>query len=642
MSLKKRILSRLTLKTLEDRFYVTFTLLFFISIISMQIVSFRISIQTVSNNSLENNRILLHQLVTQIDSYLSSLELLSEMIANDPYSQRFLQSLSPDRELEQQVQDRLTLALRSRDDVWGIVLKHPDGRIAHSDPDAVPAPWSQLASRPWVQQALQQPNRTVISPSYVQNLFMNRYAWVVSLVRAIDVPQLGPHGILLVDMRFTRIQELSRSLMNSPEAYSFILDRNGNYVFHPTLQLIYSGIKTEPLEEIRPLLAGISQFNNIQAILSSVQPTSVPGLMPQESQIQRSQDHFSLDGRNYLLAQSAKSGWTIVSVTSQEEIMAEWQTAQVIFAAIGLVVFLVIGWISNLMAQSITRPVHQLQTIMRSVETGEFKRAGNIQGSDEIQELAKEYDLMVTRISELVAVNAREQELKRKSDLKALQAQINPHFLYNTLDSIIWMGEMGNNQELVTMTSALAKLFRISISKGKEIIQLSHEIDHVVSYLTIQKMRYKDTFTFTLDIPSELNSCKVLKITLQPLVENAIYHGVRDLKGNGSIKIKAFSLDDQLFLEVQDNGQGMSPEEQQKLRENLNNTFEEELEEAMYGGSHASGTGVRNVHQRLRLYFGPDYGLHIESTFGVGTRIRATMPLLQDNRFPTQTEIDVL
>jgi len=615
MSIKKQILSRLTLRTLEDRFYVTFTLLFFISIISMQIVSFRISIQTVSNNSLENNRILLHQLVAQIDSYLSSLEMLSEMIATDPYSQRFLQANSSNPELEQQVQDRLTLALRSRDDVWGIVLKHPDGRIVHGDPEATPAPWSQLSKRPWVQDAIQQPNRTVISPSYVQNLFQNRYAWVVSLVRGISLPQASSPGVLLVDMRFTRIQELSRSLMNSPEAYSFILDREGNYVFHPTLQLIYSGIKSEPLDQIRPLLLNFSPSNR---------------------------DHLSLDGRNYLLAQSSKSGWTMVSVTSQEEIMAEWQTAQVIFAAIGLVVFLVIGLISNLMAQSITRPVHQLQTIMRSVETGEFKRAGKIKGSDEIQELAKEYDLMVTRISELVAANSREQELKRKSDLKALQAQINPHFLYNTLDSIIWMGEMGNNQELVTMTSALAKLFRISISKGKEIIPLDHEIDHVVSYLTIQQMRYKDTFSFYLDIPPELTSCNILKITLQPLVENAIYHGVRDLKGNGYIHIRAFIQDDQLILEVKDNGQGMSPEELQTLGENLNHTFEEELEEAMYGGSHATGTGVRNVHQRLRLYFGPEYGLKIDSTLGRGTCIQAIMPLLHRDRFPTQKELEVI
>jgi len=408
----------------------------------------------------------------------------------------------------------------------------------------------------------------------------------------------------MVDMRFTRIQELSMALVNGEQGYPFILDQEGNYVFHPTLQLVYSGIKTEPLDKLRTFIP----------VLASKPPGSL------ESWVSGDQ--------RYLLGRSNFSGWTVVSVSSEEELMADWQVAQVIFALIGLVVFLIIGWISNYLAQSITRPVHRLQEVMRSVETGEFTRAGVIEGTDEIRELAREYDLMVTRISELVTANAREQELKRKSDLKALQAQINPHFLYNTLDSIIWMGEMGQNIDLVKMTSALARLFRISISKGKELIALKDEVGHVVSYLTIQEMRYKKKFTYELDIPPSLERCQVLKITLQPLVENAIYHGVRDLDRPGTIHISARNDGESLILEVKDNGQGMNPDELRALGENLDQPLEEVWEEAPYGGSPSSGTGVRNVHQRIRLYFGETYGLTLESSEGDGTCMRATLPLL--------------
>ena len=181
-----------------------------------------------------------------------------------------------------------------------------------------------------------------------------------------------------------------------------------------------------------------------------------------------------------------------------------------------------------------------------------------IKATDEIRELAREYDTMVGHVRNLMDANIREQELKRKSDLKALQAQINPHFLYNTLDSIIWMGEMGQNREVVLMTSALSKLFRISISKGREFISISDEIAHVKSYLTIQEMRYKDKFEYSIEIDPDLYNCTILKITLQPLVENAIYHGIKEVDHRGTIRITGEELDGNIKLEVIDNGKGMT------------------------------------------------------------------------------------
>jgi len=227
---------------------------------------------------------------------------------------------------------------------------------------------------------------------------------------------------------------------------------------------------------------------------------------------------------------------------------------------------------------------------------------------------------MVGRIGELMEANVREQELKRKSDLKALQAQINPHFLYNTLDSIIWMGEMGKSREVVKMTSALSRLFRISISKGRELIPLRDELEHVRSYLTIQEMRYKDKFRYLIDIPEDLMDCTVLKITLQPLVENAIYHGIRSVDYEGLIEIAGRLDGEDIVLTVDDNGEGMDVDALARLLDDEGPHHEDEPIEKR------QGTGVRNVHERIRLYFGADYGLAYQSQDENGTRITIRFP----------------
>ena len=208
------------------------------------------------------------------------------------------------------------------------------------------------------------------------------------------------------------------------------------------------------------------------------------------------------------------------------------------------------------------------------------------------------------------------------SDLKALQAQINPHFLYNTLDSIVWMAEMDRSPEVVEMTSALSRLFRISISRGLERIPLRDEVDHVRSYLTIQKMRYGDRFCHRIDVDDSLLNHTVLKIMLQPLVENAIYHGIRSLSYTGLIEIGARAEEDNLFVWVQDNGTGMDASELHRLIESINASDETPTNITR------QGLGVRNVHERIKLYFGKEYGLLVSSAPGEGTRITCSLPLV--------------
>jgi two-component system, sensor histidine kinase YesM len=599
---------RLWFGSLESRFYLIFTIIFFASILGIQIVSFRFTVSAVRNATIQTKATLLDQLVERINTYIAGMERISRAVTSDPNVRLYLRGatassggglagndrLASEQRLVSDIQGLLAHYIQARQDISSILVLRSDGLAVSGDRHLQLASWAEYQKRPWFVDTIAANGRTVVSGSYVQDLMAGRYSWVVSLSRQIPGEDGGePLGTLLVDLKFNQIRELCESLVVGDNGYTFILDDHDRYVFHPAQQLVYSGIRDEPLDRIADWSAD----------------AETPGFQDGEL--------------HYLIAQSAPTGWRVISVSDDSDLATGWEYVQVTYAVIGLVVFVVLGFITNFISQGITRPVHQLAEVMRSVETGEFKEAGQIKATDEIRELAREYDIMVSRIRDLMAANAREQELKRMSDLRALQAQINPHFLYNTLDSIVWMAEMNRSREVVTMTAALSRLFRISISRGRELVRLRDELDHVRNYLTIQKMRYEDRLHYEVDVDEELLDLTVLKIILQPLVENAIYHGVRNISYPGLIEIGGSADGDVLRLWVRDNGAGMEPAELEALIRHINESPADQLD------STPSGVGVRNVNERLQLYFGTDYGLDIESEPESGTTICCRLPVAQ-------------
>ena len=240
-------------------------------------------------------------------------------------------------------------------------------------------------------------------------------------------------------------------------------------------------------------------------------------------------------------------------------------------------------------------------------------------GTREIQELSDSFGHMVLRIQQLMSTVRQEEVNLRKTELKALQAQINPHFLYNTLDSIAWMCERGRNADAVNMVHALARLFRISISKGHELIPIAKEIEHAESYLQIQKYRYKNQFTYEFDVDPDCLDYYCNKITLQPIIENSINHGLDLLVEEGYIRVEVCQDGDDVLFRVQDNGVGMSPEQVAAI-------LEQDPEDR-------TGIGIRNVNDRLRIYFGPPYGLHITSELDVGTCVEIRMPKVREGDY---------
>ena len=274
---------------------------------------------------------------------------------------------------------------------------------------------------------------------------------------------------------------------------------------------------------------------------------------------------------------------------------------------------------SRFLAKSLTYPLQRLRDSMSRVQEGHFDGADvEIDSENEIGSLTKSFNVMTHRIQDLMEQNVKEQEAKRKSELKALQSQINPHFLYNTLDSIIWMAEGRKYEEVVLMTASLARLLRQSISNEDEVVPLAREVEYAKGYLTIQKMRYKDKLEFEINVEPSILNIPLIKLVLQPIIENAIYHGLKYKESKGLLQVKGFKKDGNAVLQVIDNGVGMDEETLAHIYDKHKVNY------------HSNGVGVYNVQKRLQLYYGESYGITYESEKGVGTTATITIPGMQE------------
>ena len=268
------------------------------------------------------------------------------------------------------------------------------------------------------------------------------------------------------------------------------------------------------------------------------------------------------------------------------------------------------------LAHAIHTPIARLEKFAAALAGGDLQARAPETPVTELHELTESLNTMAGRLQDLIDENRREQENLKKSELRALQAQINPHFLYNTLDAIVWLAEAGQSREVIHITRALSDFFRISLSQGKDWIPLSEEIKHLTGYLTIQKIRYRDILDYQIDIPEELGSCQVLKLLLQPLVENAIYHGVKHRRGRGLVRVTGRMEDNWLILEVADNGAGMTDERLMQVRDGLSGD-----------GGESAGYGLFNVNKRIQLYYNQPQGVWIESRMGEGTTVTLKLPV---------------
>lgn len=345
-------------------------------------------------------------------------------------------------------------------------------------------------------------------------------------------------------------------------------------------------------------------------------------------------------GEKYLTAHRALANapWHVVYLQSEKHILGQLKNIRNVFFAVSLGVVLVLLLALTRIVHSVTQPLSRLSQRMRCVDLKSDWQGFDYPYHNEIGALAQSFNSMLAHIRMLLEEQEKyiaqlkdekervrvEQQLKRRAELKALQAQINPHFLYNTLDSIRWKAERAGAQDISRMTTALATLFRIGLSRGREIISVEQEAQHVGSYLQIQKLRYGDKLSYTMELAPDIPQLYTVKLILQPLVENAIYHGVKESKTPGVIAISGRRVGGVLELCVTDNGPGIPPERLAILQADL----------ARGLSVSGEGYGIFNVNERIRLYFGAEYGLTLESEYGCGTAATVRLPCI------TQDEVE--
>jgi two-component system sensor histidine kinase YesM len=305
--------------------------------------------------------------------------------------------------------------------------------------------------------------------------------------------------------------------------------------------------------------------------------------------------------QNYRLAQNRFTNWMTVYL----------------LALLGAVIFSVAAaWI---ISESIYGPIKKLRSVTTTIAQRDLQALVNRSNANEIAELGMSFNIMIGKIQELLDAKMQEQENLKKAEFRALQAQINPHFLYNTLDTIVWMAEAKKHEQVIQIVGALSSFFRISLSKGRDWISLRDEIEHTRSYLTIQKMRYRDILDYRIEVEEEALNSTILKLTIQPLVENALYHGIKNKRNGGTITVRVQCHgDDAIQIQIEDDGIGFTPDKLAQLLDEMADTGEIRLQE--------SGFGIENVNKRVKLYYGRQYGLAVTSAYQVGTMVTLLIP----------------
>ena len=579
--------------SIQSVIFATVAVLVLSAVVIVTGVSMKFTNTSIFENSSEYTHTIIQQMNQNIDSYIDYMENIAYLISSNEDVQDYLFDEKIDNEGRYRILNQFQTILDSRSDIRNVGIISKNGRMLINDGSKSVNQDLDLNTQEWYATALEKPNGPILTSSHVQHIISGERPWVITLSRGIrDRSGSGEkEGVFFIDLNYSAISGLCDQSTVGTKGYAFILDAKGNIVYHPQQQQLYNELQTE----------------NISLIMDTDEDTVLTGT--------------GNDGKLYSISRSEKTGWTVVDCTNVKELLSKSRQAQSVYVLTAIILVIVALLFSRFMARSITLPIQKLRDSMKKVQEGDFSVSDVVVDSkNEIGSLTKSFDVMTHRIHELMEQNVHEQEEKRKSELKALQSQINPHFLYNTLDSIIWMAEGKKNEEVVLMTASLARLLRQSISNEDEVVPIANEVEYARGYLTIQKMRYKDKLEFQIEVDSSILYIPLIKLVLQPIIENAIYHGLKYKESKGLLIVKGFMKDGNVVLQVIDDGVGMDEETLAHIYDKHKVNY------------HSNGVGVYNVQKRLKLYYGEDYGITYTSELGKGTTATITIPGRQEGQ----------
>lgn len=530
------------------------------------------------------------EIVTQVNNNLSYY--ISDIMNIADYARNVTRST--DGLTLEDIKEQLEVLKASRNDLTRITIFDTNGEVIVSTNPKIEITPDEIKSSDWFVKAINREGNFYFTGPHSMRLSKTESDWVITYSSVINFRDENPmeqkKGVLLINLNFNAVSEIVRNAYLPTSGYVYLITNEGELVYHPREEEVKNGTFKEDFEGVSEHVFGsyISIFEERERI-TVIDPVT-------------------------------QAGWRIVGIAYLDE-MTNSQQSFMLSLAISMVAIIAITFIiSQFIARYIASPIKQLESAMRQVQKGNFEVIAPIAGTKEVQSLSSSFAIMIAKIKKLMDDIQRVEALKRQHELDALQAKINPHFLYNTLDSMIWMAETGDKDGVIKMTTALASLFRVSIAKGHDIITIREEFFHTKNYLEIQQMRYKDKFKFFIDLPQELENCPTIKLIVQPIVENSIYHGIKLLQEEGIIRISAKEESGNVIISIEDNGIGMSEETQSHLDPNVK--YENK--------SDGNGIGLRNIEERIKLTYGNEYGLRITSELEVGTKVEIVIPKLPD------------
>ncbi|MBZ2155232.1 cache domain-containing sensor histidine kinase [Streptococcus anginosus] len=521
----------------------------------------------------QNTRKTIQQSGQFITSYLQKVKQTTSSLAENEKIKTYAQT--PSQENAEQLRQLFATILKTDSDLVSAILVTKDGNLISTDPELTMKTSADMMKEKWYQDAIHKGAMPILTPARRTVSHTTGEKWVISIMQEVVDKDGKNLGVVRLDIGYKTLEAYLDQLRLGKEGFTFIVDANHDFVYHPK-KAVYSS--HAEMKAMAPYLSVKNGYvKSKQAYVSQYQ---IPN-----------------------------SGWTLIGVSSMEQLHAV-QT-QILWSFIGTGLFALgvcligIWFVLRLWI----KPLRDLQATILKVGSGHSDLRANETGSPELVDLARQFNIMLDRIDQLMIAVKEEEQNVRRYELQALSSQINPHFLYNTLDTIVWMAEFNDSKRVVEVTKSLAKYFRLALNQGHEQISLKDEIDHVRQYLFIQKQRYGEKLQYEIKELKQYNDYKIPKLILQPLVENAIYHGIKEMNRQGRIRVSVSENDTQLIVSIYDNGRGFV------ASETTNATL-----------VRLGGVGLKNVNQRLQLQFGKSYHMEIKSEENTYTEIRLYFP----------------
>lgn len=571
--------------------FVIMIIIFFISLDSYSEERISSTFKAVEKENL--------QAIEKIDEYINDLRNITRIPLNDIFSNyKFLEGLHQfnrtgitDYEFQKACDSIFNQVFNYKSPIHSVFIFNTNGDSEYKIKNSTLYKSYNPKGEKWFGQAVREQGAPIVISTFripfISDI-KDRPVYVFSIARGIvDIKRSAVRGIIMVNTSVEFLDAIANKMVATADQQIVILDNNGSLIYDTRTKGI----------------TGPSDMDFYRNIADS-------GLKERV---------LMIDGKKQLIScvASPVTGWTIINQIPMEELLKNINIIRNTTFGVTAVLIAGIFMVLIFVTRMIIRPVARLSVVARLVSKGDFNVRAPEKSRDEIGTFAKTFNIMIRRLNRLINVIYNDDIKKKDLELQVLQSQINPHFLYNALESIHMMAEINSDHETSKMAISLGKFLRYGISRRTNMVEVREEIAHLEEYMSLQKTRFDNELELVVEIDEKIAGYIIVKLILQPLVENSINHGFDDNKDKFIIKIKGYVREDRLVFEVTDNGKGMEAEQVHRLNSYINDM------EASF-----TSIGLKNVNMRLRLYYGSNYGLRIDSTKGYGTTVIVTIPYL--------------